>query len=102
PIPPPPISTLFPYTTLFRSKWPDKSDHEINGVIGGQDAQVADSWRKWIPGNQRFALLQIIFVSKNASLGVPTRPGGVNNACRILDRKSTRLNSSHRTISYAV
>ena len=66
------------------NKWPDKSDHEINGVIGGQDAQVADSWRKWIPGNQRFALLQIIFVSKNASLGVPTRPGGVNNACRIL------------------
>src|SRR5437764_1741099 len=58
---PPPISTLFPYTTLFRSQ---------------QRAELArDPW-----GHLR---------SRTA-------------ARRAGDRKSTRLNSSHRCISYAV
>src|SRR5258708_27255350 len=58
----PPRSTLFPYTTLFRSLFPDR--HVVN------------------------------------SLGKPT---GVQD-CRASsrDRKSTRLNSSHQIISYAV
>src|SRR5207248_8371510 len=59
---PPPRSTLFPYTTLFRSR----RGHELLYVVA-----------------------------------LPARPK--NCPCiRDRDRKSTRLNSSHRTISYAV
>src|SRR5947209_13719722 len=57
----PPRSTLFPYTTLFRSRW---------GPVGG-----------WSPQ------------------GGPSRTG---EEAAAQDRKSTRLNSSHANISYAV
>src|SRR5690348_17610218 len=62
----PPRSTLFPYTTLFRSK-----EHGIEG-------EAAES-----------------IVSKIADGYVPWQEAS-------LDRKSTRLNSSHPSISYAV
>src|SRR5258708_14664117 len=65
----PPRSTLFPYTTLFRSPVVDILDV-------GQDRVVHRLERF---GNQR-------------------RP----DARHLLDRKSTRLNSSHQIISYAV
>src|SRR5437867_10485072 len=63
----PPRSTLFPYTTLFRS------------VLAGG-------------GFQRHAAVR----SDEAVRPVP--PADL----AVIDRKSTRLNSSHRTISYAV
>src|SRR5690349_24165188 len=66
-IPPPPRSTLFPYTTLFRSLLPD--------VVPGPVGELLP-----VPG-----LLDHL-------------PGGGVH----LDRKSTRLNSSHVEISYAV
>src|SRR5437764_6679177 len=59
----PPRSTLFPYTTLFRS---DRTSASVYG------------WR----------------ISLNRTL--------VGARTKVLDRKSTRLNSSHRCISYAV
>src|SRR3712207_8557778 len=71
----PPRSTLFPYTTLFRSEEPrDGIDvEEVGGVAGAVDDRVAlDPVRD--PRRRR---------------------GGI-------DRKSTRLNSSHANISYAV
>src|SRR5438045_8779656 len=76
-------STLFPYTTLFRSRcaaaWPDEAGREGSrdaGVCGGGDLHpgVDDGHR-----------------------------GGHCRAERLgEDRKSTRLNSSHLGISYAV
>src|SRR3712207_8142805 len=76
----PPKSTLFPYTTLFRSA---PQDHEqgrdpgLPGEGGGTARRCAhrpllSSWR---------------------------RPA---SRARTIDRKSTRLNSSHANISYAV
>src|SRR3712207_8872163 len=83
----PPRSTLFPYTTLFRSKTylPDS---------GGA-------------GRHRGGLGQRVRVRKLEDDGLPTLfsvyPEGVGNpAPGLLDRKSTRLNSSHANISYAV
>src|SRR5258708_31755667 len=73
----PPRSTLFPYTTLFRSKkvkW---------GVLGV--ASIAT--RKVIPGMQKGAWSEI---------------AGITFRVAMEDRKSTRLNSSHQIISYAV
>src|SRR2546430_3712271 len=57
----PPRSTLFPYTTLFRSS-----------------------------------------VSRSGSPHTPTRSSSCRSTCAPSDRKSTRLNSSHSQISYAV
>src|SRR5207248_10255436 len=77
---PPPNSTLFPYTTLFRSIEPVQERHR----------EVQD-------GDVRTALA-----------GFAQRLLPVAGLCddRVAlaeaDRKSTRLNSSHRTISYAV
>src|SRR5437867_9799995 len=74
---PPPRSTLFPYTTLFRS-WDVWDDPDATNTY-------------------RFGVL-----AKLAEvLLVLHRSGGILEGHR-RDRKSTRLNSSHRTISYAV
>src|SRR3712207_7931328 len=75
----PPRSTLFPYTTLFRS-------HEAS--LDGEVLSLSP---------KEFALLS--FFAKN--------PGQVFSREALLDRvwgdrKSTRLNSSHANISYAV
>src|SRR2546427_3088067 len=73
----PPRSTLFPYTTLFRSS-----------VFPGPS------------GNQRFLLGPFLeFWGADARLG---RRPAVHEKMTGPDRKSTRLNSSHSQISYAV
>src|SRR3712207_8450515 len=72
----PPRSTLFPYTTLFRSE-----DHPI-GYAGPMAAQRVI----------RFSLGQ---------QGTELLPDGLDDVW-LEDRKSTRLNSSHANISYAV
>src|SRR2546426_7057920 len=77
----PPRSTLFPYTTLFRSAGAERSrqfDHARADRPAG-DAGGA--------GGARRAR------RRDGSLVAQPRPG---------DRKSTRLNSSHLVISYAV
>src|SRR2546422_7109916 len=71
----PPRSTLFPYTTLFRS-----SHH--SGGLEGDNLGGASSQRQPRPRNSLSEF-------------------GVARLAR-LDRKSTRLNSSHGYISYAV
>src|SRR5438309_3956550 len=70
---PPPRSTLFPYTTLFRS---------LSRAGQGLGA----------------ALLAPQGLPMITSLFAPNKRGGVF----AIDRKSTRLNSSHSSISYAV
>src|SRR5437867_7143100 len=73
---PPPRSTLFPYTTLFRS-WDPTEASEAQVTAGAGDDRV---------------LIDTV------------EPRRVDDLADddALDRKSTRLNSSHRTISYAV
>src|SRR5438876_7784838 len=78
----PPRSTLFPYTTLFRSL-DERVDRDR---AGGQHAVVRGGVRQARDVRQRQLLAQP-FVA-------------VADAHR--DRKSTRLNSSHPSISYAV
>src|SRR3712207_8197946 len=77
----PPRSTLFPYTTLFRSL---ARDDGVNGVARVHGVCVHDP---------RHRLLVGIHVGRGHVL---LRPDEVE------DRKSTRLNSSHANISYAV
>src|SRR2546427_3699780 len=77
----PPRSTLFPYTTLFRSSVePRRSDDSaIARVDGDQRAATLQGFTEEAP---EMVLLVAIL--------------------RRIDRKSTRLNSSHSQISYAV
>src|SRR5689334_24862021 len=81
----PPRSTLFPYTTLFRSR--HALELEYTDSIGLDDLQVPDRFI-FVPGDEDLAAANVA-----ANLG----PGIVGK-----DRKSTRLNSSHSSISYAV
>src|SRR5689334_23914257 len=75
----PPRSTLFPYTTLFRSRWSCAGRHHDCG-----------------PNH----------LGRNGELERPDLPEQDHRPTREhdlrLDRKSTRLNSSHSSISYAV
>src|SRR3989449_2523023 len=76
----PPRSTLFPYTTLFRSI----IDNTVNASLGAASPTTFDAGR-------------LAFAQTTGNLDL-VRPLQVGR----LDRKSTRLNSSHGYISYAV
>src|SRR5688572_30913411 len=88
----PPRSTLFPYTTLFRSQV-DQAE-VLHGV------KVADPYR-WLEDDVRKSDEVASWVASQNQVtfgylkSIPQREA-------IQDRKSTRLNSSHSQISYAV
>src|SRR3712207_6951520 len=84
----PPRSTLFPYTTLFRSLLIAPSVVQY-GV--GEDASLG----------VRFLVAAIAVAGIVAAVTVSNKRS-VAGAVEIVDRKSTRLNSSHANISYAV
>src|SRR2546430_11916929 len=85
----PPRSTLFPYTTLFRS-------HGVR--IGERRLEVPDALE--LPGMLR-AVVELVRGEWLAGLRRRVVDEFVALASR-QDRKSTRLNSSHSQISYAV
>src|SRR2546427_6349350 len=72
----PPRSTLFPYTTLFRSAWIEQGPGPLALPVGGYSKAAG------------------------AVQAIATDPLDPDRA--FVDRKSTRLNSSHSQISYAV
>src|SRR3989475_8017326 len=86
----PPRSTLFPYTTLFRSQPVDDVRAERGLVADAHAAVHLDRVRR---GAQQVAYARILHRFLRRWRG--TRGAGP-------DRKSTRLNSSHSQISYAV
>src|SRR5439155_25184308 len=94
---PPPRSTLFPYTTLFRSTprfhlalEGHQLDHDRHGLLDRVDAVVVR------PRMARLADDRDRHVDRTVGAEAEHR------LLRPLDRKSTRLNSSHVAISYAV
>src|SRR5438876_3964998 len=89
--PQPPISTLFPYTTLFRS--PKGNMVSVGGEIGevGKYNTQPDEVRAYMDGLRKL----LGNMTGNSKISVQT---GTSHG----DRKSTRLNSSHPSISYAV
>src|SRR2546429_7189908 len=80
----PPRSTLFPYTTLFRSPFPDDASARL--LTARHDPrlmndQMRRAWEDWVEAESATGPMLIVLEE---------------------DRKSTRLNSSHGYISYAV
>src|SRR3712207_6972890 len=87
----PPRSTLFPYTTLFRSR--------------AEQAQVGEKLRTARAAHHRVGRAVDVEVEAPVPLAHVKRPGAldlVQPDVRDADRKSTLLNSSHANISYAV
>src|SRR5207253_8789181 len=96
-LPPPPPPTLFPYTTLFRS---------VQSLLGNRKRALSTDHSRigW-------SIAGLDVTNDTRPLGVD---GGIKRslqnmgaladmlAARKIDRKSTRLNSSHVAISYAV
>src|SRR3712207_7534516 len=78
----PPRSTLFPYTTLFRSNAAD--------LQSKPERLVEVEWGN-APGSMFLVAIQVEALDRHRLLSDVTK-----------DRKSTRLNSSHANISYAV
>src|SRR3712207_8021846 len=83
----PPRSTLFPYTTLFRSE-------PTRRMVPRDEERIGPTARRVQPSGHFF-----LVPSDRHKRGIPhPQVGGTWEA----DRKSTRLNSSHANISYAV
>src|SRR5947208_8250701 len=97
----PPRPTLFPYTTLFRS--------EVGKVVtwGFENAGVSQLAQEGYNRNTLKSGQEITAIVNPAANGAPT---GIvvkviladGSEIMSRDRKSTRLNSSHQIISYAV
>src|SRR3712207_8158573 len=88
----PPRSTLFPYTTLFRSGEPSEAYRK-----GGW-------WNPMIGPGRAIDTERYFVVCSNVIGGCygSTGPTSIDPETARPDRKSTRLNSSHANISYAV
>src|SRR3712207_7926712 len=91
----PPRSTLFPYTTLFRSFW-----------IYGLDERGTDDYDRVeynlptaiVLGGEGRGIHQLVRTHCDVLVRIPM----AGKIPSLKDRKSTRLNSSHANISYAV
>src|SRR5258705_10917612 len=97
----PPRSTLFPYTTLFRSP----AGTAYAGFPRGHRAPSPQPWRSWRQVSRR--CLRSVTSSRpeaemyTAAAFFAGLVFGVGLIVAGIDRKSTRLNSSHLGISYA-
>src|SRR3712207_7538047 len=89
----PPRSTLFPYTTLFRSR--------TDSVIQSRPAQLRRNLHLIAAGKEDGRALVEEFQLSRIS-GLLPSVGPQPPQILYTDRKSTRLNSSHANISYAV
>src|SRR5258707_7397652 len=78
----PPRSTLFPYTTLFRSAY----------IVPGSQTVAEEGALTFSAGN----------ANRISVSDVDAGPAPIQVTLTAVDRKSTRLNSSHANISYAV
>src|SRR3712207_8534782 len=112
----PPRSTLFPYTTLFRSRalrrlgpadLPEVtqllSRDPVVNVVADYRARTTQLQPRWLGGEmwgyyEEDQLVSLCHSAANLMPALATPPASEAFA----DRKSTRLNSSHANISYAV
>src|SRR2546427_5489225 len=93
----PPRSTLFPYTPLFRSAW--SSPLSWGFIAAGAVLLAVFAWWQAQAAHPLLPLRIVADRNRAASyLSVFIVTAGMIG----LDRKSTRLNSSHSQISYAV
>src|SRR3712207_8630801 len=100
----PPRSTLFPYTTLFRSRilQKDTASEVFSYLSPEKQEEIIES----ITDEELKRILDELFLDDTVDL-IEEMPANIvdkilKNSSPETDRKSTRLNSSHANISYAV
>src|SRR3712207_7158780 len=81
----PPRSTLFPYTTLFRSGGVPVAPAGRTRLLDRNPWPTATAWSNLVEGGDAMTTTVLVRIELST-----------------IDRKSTRLNSSHANISYAV
>src|SRR3712207_8764470 len=86
----PPRSTLFPYTTLFRSL-------SLNPLLTSSAMELLE---RWADERQRKLYLARLVSGQCTGTMLLTEPDAGSDLSGV-DRKSTRLNSSHANISFA-
>src|SRR3712207_8155981 len=92
----PPRSTLFPYTTLFRSDDTVGRVKAYEAIVKGEniaEPSIPESFKVLLKEMQSLALDVDVMSEEGAEVEIREEDE---------DRKSTRLNSSHANISYAV
>src|SRR5690554_7685252 len=87
----PPRSTLFPYTTLFRSGETENPEYSRMTIVVDADDRTLEQIK-----SQLDKLVEVIQITELDRTNI------VDRDLALIDRKSTRLNSSHVRISYAV
>src|SRR4051794_41572458 len=96
----PPRSPLFPYTTLFRSRPPEREvPRRVTGSVQHLQRPERIAVVESLVGRAGHVLRA---AQPHAQLERPQPPDETLDDGDALDRKSTRLNSSHPSISYAV
>src|SRR3989449_5460837 len=98
----PPRSTLFPYTTLFRSR-----DHgvDVHALVNDPEGDPLPATENQYPFNESFRTIPTCLRAAASTLTNASKSTEVSTTTPLIvpvDRKSTRLNSSHGYISYAV
>src|SRR5205085_10423366 len=94
-----PFSTLFPYTTLFRSAVCRPVGHPAQVMIYDISPPVSDRLAVW-PGDTPPSRQVLCDLKRGDTITLSSVNATVHLGSQ--DRKSTRLNSSHSQISYAV
>src|SRR3712207_8827052 len=95
----PPRSTLFPYTTLFRS---DVQEYCVDGLVDEHGEDALDDLPRELGVLHGVGCDGPVAVVVEPAAGLPAEKPGLDESPLGQDRKSTRLNSSHANISYAV
>src|SRR5699024_12865699 len=85
-----PSSALFPYTTLFRSR--ARKENGVLVPLSSNETTRTGVWAWKVPKSSPMKLVRVLNLPDKSAVELP-KDG---------DRKSTRLNSSHVSISYAV
>src|SRR3712207_6912372 len=106
----PPRSTLFPYTTLFRSTFLLEAGLDTGPVYGtvtesiGARDTAGDLLGRLAVSGAALLVATLDGIAAGTLVAEPQPAEGVSLAPKVepADRKSTRLNSSHANISYAV
>src|SRR5256885_10558928 len=104
----PPRSTLFPYTTLFRSDVKRQSPNVYRMRLLGATVVPVESGSRTLKDALNEAMRDWVanvdntFYIIGTVAGPHPYPAMVRDFQKVIDRKSTRLNSSHLVISYAV
>src|SRR5206468_7862284 len=98
---PPPSFTLFPYTTLFRSALRSENA-QLRRLLEARERLPRESTLAEILYQGRDPFSRKVIIDKGRQQGIRPGQAVIDDIGVIGDRKSTRLNSSHDQISYAV